>query len=325
MPKVSLREFHQKRNKVLIVRNARGIGDILAHRMIFEDFKRIMPDMYLVFACPEAYHCLVKDHPFVDEAVDSVKMNRFNYLISYDTTTCDIKYECLEKPYATKSRPDVWAEHCGVKLENHNMHVPFIPNELIQSGVLQVHQLRGTTRKIYHKDAPSIFFCPFAFDKLRTLTDEQMAQTIEFMRKKGYFVYSAYYKSHPVFDELNVPLLTGRSIPEWLSLIQAADYVVSVDTATFHYAGGIGKPLTGIFTHADGKLRGMYYDFILVQKHRDNGDWPCGPCYNHLKCTHSKCKKPLALNEPKPCLTELTIKDITDGIEKMLEKWPIRR
>ena len=40
---------------------------------------------------------------------------------------------------------------------------------------------------------------------------------------------------------------------------------------------------------------------------------------------HPKCKKPLAINEPKPCLTELTIKDITDGIEKMLEKWPIKR
>jgi len=44
-------------------------------------------------------------------------------------------------------------------------------------------------------------------------------------------------------------------------------------------AGGLGKPLCGIFTFADGKIYGKHYDFVLVQKHRDNGNWNCGSCF----------------------------------------------
>jgi ADP-heptose:LPS heptosyltransferase len=125
----------------------------------------------------------------------------------------------------------------------------------------------------------------------------------------------------PSLKELGVPVFSGYSIPQWFSFIHAADYVISADTSTFHYAGGIKKPLVGIFTHADGKYRGQYYDFILVQKHRDDGNWPCGPCYNYAMCTHPKGKDCKNFNEPRPCLTELTVSDIIKGIEKMFKKW----
>jgi len=119
---------------------------------------------------------------------------------------------------------------------------------------------------------------------------------------------------------MNIPTLVGRNLSDWMSYIYAADYVVTVDTANFHYAGGLNKPMTGIFTHVDGKLRGKFYDFILVQKHRDNGDWPCGPCYNYLYCTHSKCDKSSKL---RPCVTELSLMEIEEGINKMLNRWRI--
>ena len=52
----------------------------------------------------------------------------------------------------------------------------------------------------------------------------------------------------------------------------------------------------------------------------DNGDWSCGPCYNWMTCTHPKgCGNAL---EPKPCLTELTVEEIKEGIDKMFERWP---
>jgi ADP-heptose:LPS heptosyltransferase len=98
-------------------------------------------------------------------------------------------------------------------------------------------------------------------------------------------------------------------------VIEAADYVVSVDSAAFHCAGGLGKPLTGIFTYCDGKVYGKYYDFVLVQKHRDNGDWPCGPCFHWPSCPKSK-------EMLKPCLTELTPDILADGLERMFQKWP---
>lgn len=322
-PVTTLREFYHRRNKVLIIRNARGMGDILVHRMIFEDFKKIMPEMHLTFACPKQYHDLMQKHPFIDELIDSGHVNRFNYPISYDTSQCCIKYECKTAPIVDKPRPDIWAEHCGVKLTSHNMHVPFISNNTIQTGILQVKQAKNMNFKLYFKNSPNVLFCPIAFEKLRTLTDQQIEAVIEHLRIKNCFIYSTHHSKVPILEKLNVPVLYGATIPDWLSYIHAADYVISVDTATFHYAGGIKKPLVGIFTYADGKLRGKYYDFIMVQKHRDNGNWQCGPCYNHVMCSHPKCTNPLSLVDPKPCLTELTNEEIITGIEKMFNKWNI--
>jgi len=319
---VSLRDFYNKRNKVLIIRNARGLGDILMHRMLFENFKRVMPDMHLTFACPHSYHEAVKDHPFIDEVIDSTNVNRNNYLISYDTSSCCVRWENQMAPNADKHRADIWAEHCGVMLTKHDMHLPFISQELQQFGLFQVRQARNMSRTIYDAKAPNVLFTPVAFDMQRTLTDEQILGTVKYLKNKGCFVYTTYQTKVQFFEDMGVPCLAGFPIPHWFSFVHAADYVVTCDTSVFHYAGGIKKPLTGIFTHVDGKYRGRYYDFVLVQKHRDDGNWPCGPCYNFAMCTHPKCQDKLDMAMPRPCVTELTTKEIIEGLEKMFAKWP---
>jgi len=193
--------------------------------------------------------------------------------------------------------------------------MPFLPEEIIEFGKKKIKEIKN-------QEGPSVLFCPIAFENLRSLTNEHIILIGKYLKEKGFFVYSTHNSDISALQALQIPVLTGYKMLEWLSLIHAADYVISVDTAAFHYAGGIKKPLTGIFTYADGKLRGKYYDFILVQKHRDNGNWPCGPCYNYLMCTHTNCKDPKAI-EPRPCLLELTSEEIIHGIEKMLLKWPI--
>lgn len=317
-----LREFYDKRNRVLVVRNARGIGDILMHRMMFEDFQRVMPDIQLVFACPSSYHDIVRDHPFVSEVQDSSRVERGEFMVSYDTSMCCIQHECAS-PVETKHRADVWAEHCGVILGRHNMYMPIISPPQIQAGANRIKQVKTLSG---HKNAtsPNVLFTPIAFSALRTLTDEQIVAVVEHLRKKGCFVYSTHTHDVKLLDDLNVPVLCGYNTHEWLSFIYAADYVVTADTSVFHYAGGIGRPMTGIFTHVDGKYRGKYFDFVLVQKHRDNGDWPCGPCYNWGNCTHPKCPSNADDDTPRPCLTELKPSEILEGINKMFAKWPVK-
>jgi hypothetical protein len=79
----------------------------------------------------------------------------------------------------------------------------------------------------------------------------------------------------------------------------------------------MGKPLVGVFTFADGTVYGRYFDFVLVQKHRNNDpEWTCGPCYNWGACPKTK-------SNPKPCLTEITVEMLLEGVDKMLEKWPM--
>jgi len=318
-----IREFYNKRNKIVIIRNSRGIGDILNCRMLFKNFKKIMPNLHLTFACFEEYFGLVS-HSCVDEVISANKVVKNDYMASYDISNCCIHYESREMSKNKKHRTEIWAEHCGINLENHDMDLPFINKEKISDGFTALKSIRQNNK-------PSVLFSPIAFEKLRSLTDEQIIGTIKVLREKGLFVYSAHNTKLDQLEKQGVPVLIGKTLEDWMSYIHAADYVVTADTSNFHYAGGIGKPMTGIFTHVDGKLRGKFYDFILVQKHRDDGNWPCGgPCYNYLYCSHPNCTEPVigpnnqrSPNGMRPCLTEITVDEIKVGIEKMLQRWSI--
>jgi ADP-heptose:LPS heptosyltransferase len=105
-------------------------------------------------------------------------------------------------------------------------------------------------------------------------------------------------------------------IKHWMALVAAADYVVSVDTSTFHCAGGLGRPLTGIFTYIDGLTYSKYYPTaIIVQKHRLlDPSWDCGPCFNWHNCPKCPAQNPI-----KPCLTDISTAMLVDGIEIMLQ------
>lgn len=306
-PILNLRVFHEKRNKVLVLRELGGLGDILMHRMMFEDFKKTHSELEIVFACPPKYHAAVLDHPYIDEVLDSRVVNPYDYTVSYNTTTACTRYEMRVAPYADEHRSDIWAGHCGVKLNNHNMHINLAP-DIKDRGASMI-------KSINPEGKPCVLLASVSAMTGKNLTDNQTKHTVKTLRDRGLFVCSAHTMDIPIFKELGVPVFHSIDISTWMGLLNSVDYIISVDTAAFHYGGGIGKPLLGIFTFADGKVYGKYFKHELVQKHRDNGDWACGPCYNWPSCPKSK-------NMPKPCLTEITPQMLEDGIDRLLKRWP---
>lgn len=309
LPPLTLRDFYNKRNKVLIIRQVGGLGDILMHRMMFEDIKNVDPNIHITFACPKHYHSALKDHPFIDELIDNRLVCVEDYLISYNTSTACTRYELRVAPFSGEHRSDIWAWHCGVKLTNHNMHIT-IPEVSKQFGIEQIEKIR-------EKNKPCIAVCPISAMVGKNLTDYHTEGLIKGLREMGCTVFGIHTFSVPVLKKLEVPTFFNLNIPDWMGLLYAADYVISVDSAAFHFAGGMGKPVLGIFTFADGKVYSKYYNAELVQKHRDNGDWDCGPCYNWANCPKSK-------NIRKPCLTELTLEMIMDGVKQMFKRWPFK-
>lgn len=307
-PVLTLREFHEKRNKVLFIRELGGLGDILMHRMMFEDFKKTNPDLHIIFACPKQYHPALQNHPYIDEILDSRQINTYDYIISYNSTTACTRYEIRVAPFSGEHRSDIWAGHCGVHPKYHDMHLA-ISEEDKKWGQKTIRKVREG-----HKGS-SVLLCPISAMRGKNLTEKHMIELTKNLRKMGHFVCASHNHDIPCLRKLNVPIFSDTSIPQWMGVVNAADYVISVDTAAFHLAGGLDKPLTGIFTFADGKVYGKYFDFILVQKHRDNGDWDCGPCYNWANCPKSK-------KLPKPCLSEISTEMIMDGVKKMFHKWP---
>lgn len=311
--KLTLREYYDRRKRVLVIRHARGLGDVLMHRMVFDDFKRVMPDAEIVFATLPEYHAVAGNHPAVDEVIDSTNLDLSQFVVSYNNSQCCLRYEIGKAPIADKHRADIWAEHCGVKLTTHDMHLDALPHADKDDIEHQLYDLGWDGRK------PKVVLCPIAHDALRTLTETQLEAVLDEL--KDCFVYIV-HDTYPLYlRRFNVPVIKGTNLEHWRGLIDAADYVVTVDTSSFHYAGGRGKPMCGIFTYADGKYRGQYFDFVLVQKHRDDGDWPCGPCYNWMNCTHPEVQGQTE-HTAKPCLLKLTPDLLRAGIRKMFDRWP---
>jgi ADP-heptose:LPS heptosyltransferase len=304
---VPLREYYEKRNRLLVIRDTGGLGDILMLRMIFEDFHRYVPGVKIVVAAPTQYHDVLKDHPFIDEVIDSTQIELSDFVVSYNLTSACGKYELKVAPMADKHRSDIWASHCGIELEQHNMHLS------VDAGITEACRAE-MERYRTHEKGPIILISPVSAIRSKDLAPAQANGVITELRKMGYFVLA--FHKHPL-KKLKVPTICAKSVIDFLGFINASAYIITVDSAPFHAAGGLGKPQTAVFSWADGKVYGKWYDkYVLVQHHRDNGDWNCGPCYRWFDCPKEK------KGSRKPCITSITVGEIVDGAKEMIERWP---
>jgi ADP-heptose:LPS heptosyltransferase len=307
---MSLKEFYEKRDKILMIRSVGGLGDIIMHRMIFEDIKLLMPDAEIHFACPQQYHDVVKDHPLIEKVLTIEEIDKSKYILSYNTTTACGRTEMRLAPYSGPHRSDIWANHCGIDLTRHNMHFQLTQKEK-EEGKRLIENARD-------KDGPTVLVSPISAMVNKNLLDSQVLGLVKGLRSRGLCPFGIHNHPLMVMAKNDIPYISDLNLRQWLAVIDQSDYVVSVDTSTFHAAGGMKKPLVGIFTFVDGHVYGKYFDFFLVQKHRDDDpNWTCGPCYNWGTC-------PKTDNDPKPCLTEITVDMILDKVDLMLEKWPMQ-
>lgn len=304
---ISLPVFNKKKDRVLVVRGTGGLGDILMHRMLFEDFKLLIPDIKVTFACPQNYWPAVEDHPFIDEIVDSTTTDPRDFLLSYITTTACGRHENKIAPAADKHRSDIWAHHCGLHLTRHNMHIRLRPEEA----------LYGRAKLGEHSGGrPVALIAPISAMKSKNMDADQMNGTARELRSMGFAPVCLHNTAVPEMTE--APVVTTHNIRNWMGIVHAADLVVSVDTAVFHCAGGMKKPLVGMFTWADGLAYGKWFDFALVQKNRAyTPGWGCGPCYKWGECP--KCP---GSGQRKPCVTELSVDDIMAGVCQLYKRWP---
>lgn len=299
---ISLRKFNYIKNKILIWHDKGGLGDVLMQRMIFDDLKKECGDAELYFACLPEYIDAAKDHPAIHKVISSKDINLEEYCIHYNTcVTHADRFENFYAPNCKEHRSDIWAKICGINLISHEMNFVF-EESLLNKCQEKLNELKSNNK-------PVILLAPYSKMATKCLLPNQINCIKNYL--KDYNLLGIHSK------EINgLKGIYNVSIKEWMCYIKLSDYVISVDTAAFHMAGGLKKPLVGIFTFADGKTYGKYFDFILVQKHRDNGNWDCGPCFKFANCP--KCNKLI-----KPCLTEITEDELIDGVKNMINKWKI--
>lgn len=304
---LSLKDFHAKKDQILIWHDKGGLGDVLMQRMMFDDFKSLFPNSELIFACLPEYISAVEDHPCISKVLDSRMINPNDYLACYNTcVSIADRYENNHAP-SLEHRSDIWAKFCGIELKNHDMRFRLDP--------ILVKSTRKKLEALTKNSLPIILFSPTSKMATKTLLPWQIKVIVE--ETKNYNLVGLHKDEIPELTKLGIPGIYNISIKEWMCYLTAADYVISVDSAAFHMAGGLKKPLMGIFTFADGVVYGKHFNFVLVQKHRKNGNWDCGPCFKFAGCP--KCKTML-----KPCLTEISKEMLTDGIAQLFSKFPLK-
>lgn len=298
---LSPKAFYEKRNRVLIVRNTGGLGDILMHRMMFEDFHDLMPDIKLDFACPKQYHDAVADHPFLNRVLDVETVNRQDYFVWYNTSTICGRYEMKISPKSDKHRSDIWANHCGVELKKHEMHFRLTEHELANAK-----DLLSSKR---YCSGPIVLFSPISAMVDKNLSDVQIRDVICGLKERKCCVIGLHYSPILEFIKNDVPVICGINLRQWMAVIQQSNYVISVDTSQFHCAGGMKKPTLGIFTFVNGSTYGKYYKKALILQ----GPCPLGHCgcYDWGIC-------PAKNASPKPCGSGITAEMILKKVDTML-------
>jgi len=304
---LSLRDFYNRRNKVLIIRDAGGLGDILMMRMIFEDFKKIMPEANVTFAIPNTYTRAAFWHPYISEVANSKDVDENQFGIAYNLTTACVRYEMKIRPRADRHRAEIWTAYCGIKLTNPDMHIT-IPTLIKKCAKQKFHE------KIRERGRGYVGLAPVSNMVSKDLDAEQIAGILQGIREMG---YSPFILHNKPIEKVDCPILAAP-LDQWLALIELADYMITVDTAAFHASNGLGKPTVAVFSWADGKVYTKFHSkCILVQRHRDHTPgWTCGPCYAHPQCPRT--------NEPrKPCITEVTSKEVLDAFKELVEAYPL--
>ncbi len=145
----------------------------------------------------------------------------------------------------------------------------------------------------------------------KNLDVQQIKPVEEFLIKMGYDVFYLHDRELEEFGKT----ICRINIREMMAVIKKSSLVVSADTAAFHLAGGMNKPVVGVFGWADGLVYKKYYPHSrVVQKHRDlDPEWKCGPCFKFYGC--HKCDLKVVR---KPCLTEINSRMIIEGIERVM-------
>jgi len=298
---LSVEQFNKRKDRILIYRQYGGLGDMLMMRMIFEDFKNIYPKNKLYFACPSSLIDSVIDHPFLDGIFDFEFVDR-NDFYTYDVSHACTRYEIYKGSNADKHRSDIWAESCGIELTNHNMHISLSNNEV---------EFGKNKLKEFDNGKPFVIFSPISAMESKNLQENHIIEIIKNL-KEDYNIIGLHKNEIKILTNLNIPTISNLNIREWMGVIYNSNYVLCVDTSTFHFAGGICKPTLGVFTWADGDVYGKYYKKCKIfQKRKRGEDFAC-PCYRFSSC-------PLSKEALKPCLTEIKGIEIVEEFKKMVE------
>jgi hypothetical protein len=311
-PRFPTRRRHLREMKageqLLVVRKHGGLGDILITSLLFESLADQYPGIDVTYAVPKCYHPLfeynsiglrlmsyeevygaVKDEEGVHFGPDSKYHEgwlRKGILEAYDLVE-DISFPChtweqlmikyggvdgqghFRQTLRWRNRLDRWARWIGVKIGHDARTIIRLRDE----------EVRVVRRQMKTDDRPVAIWSPVS--KTRNRSYPWFREIKSLLEAEGFNVL---YLHNELLDDRT---LTNLSLRQMGAAVAAADIVISVDTATFHWGGILNKPTLGLFNLLLGTSHARYYPTAVTLQLCDT---PCIGSRYDLK--HEKeCEK----------------------------------
>lgn len=326
--------------KLLIVRKHGGLGDILITTMLFESLLEQFP-INVTYACPVLYHQLFEgfDHerfslmdyeevygaryefatkrifagpesPYHKNGINKEVLETFD-LIEDISAPCRNWEELMvwtgaidgARTLRWRNRLDRWASWIGFDALNPRSAVRIREEEMLAAR--EKWFPAGDPR-------PFLIWSPISMSEDRTYP--WFMDVTNELEDRGLSVFYLHWAN------LGPDTIHGVSLREMGAVVAAADYVLSVDTATFHWGGILKKPTLGLFNVLMGTSHAEHYPTARTLQLCST---PCVAAKYYPRNKADICPKWYAGPTPKltsRCFHPDSVKAIVDGIMAMVEE-----
>lgn len=314
--------------RLLVIRKHGGLGDMLMTTMLFGDLQEQHPNIEMTYAVPRHYFPLFEGNTMglkviAYEELYGPKDGQYgpdgpqhkaglqNWIYDEFELVEDISFPCRlweqlmikhdtiygERGLRWRNRIDRWSRWMGFEVKH--------PTTIIR---LNQEEVQGFRSRFHATSRPVLVWSPISAKPNRSYPWHKEVKGL--LEKEGFKVLYLHHES------LGVDSLHGRSLRDMGAAIQAADFVLSVDTATFHWGGILLRPTLGLFNLLLGESHAKYYPTASTLQLCDT---PCiaARYENPVACEKWAEPNPMGLSR---CFQPDSVEQIVRGV-----KWQFMR
>lgn len=291
----------QPGEKLLVIRKLGGLGDVLMISALFPDLFEQFPEIDVTFAVPSSYLELFEGHgtklkiishsqvygpveghvgpesPYHKAGIQAWTLDEFDVI--EDISFPCYHWEKLMKKYRAiygetglrwRNRMDRWSRWMGFELKN--------PRTIIRLRGEEIDEARRRMHGQTSNGKPVVVWSPISAKSSRSYPWWREVRSK--LEADGYNVW--YLHNHEMGEGKTMANLTLR---EYGATVAAADIVLTMDTATFHWGGLLGKKTIGLFNLLLGESHAKFYPGVvtmqfcdtpcIAQRYDQTGKHPC--------------------------------------------------
>jgi len=223
-----------------LIRNSKHLGDLVALRPVIANLDYDKHQYYLIIppALNEAADDLTKLFPIKIKDVNHFDIEDYDFVLN--VSSCDAHY--WQTHGNNHSKIDIFAQHIGITLQDKSFHLHSEEEESQKAK-----SLIGENCAVV---------CPVATSRLRSLSPEQIAIASRTLHECGYDRVIGVH-TRPING---LETLCNLNYKQFVGVLDAAELVVSVDSAGMWLAGALNRPLVALFSITDAASTTKYFN-----------------------------------------------------------------